>query len=379
MTIKELIAFCGNDLLHDETKTDETVDRYVKRLFDVFRDFPKGDVAIDNVRRKIKELLDTHAFKDHTTPTALRAFLRFLTEIFTEDEVGSLTIAKLRGPDEDCEEVSYAKGAPEEDRITGLAAFIHNEYEKVIAFAAELLGKGAAFAGGYGESPFVRIPVVLSDETPVEADPLTAEDCAKIIKRRVDEKGRNLTCDEILEILKERDKEYSVMGRFVDGNEPHIEIYYHNILVSSFEEYFATAAMVLAHEYMHYLHSSLMGKKEFAKKGFDSRILKEGVADFFAVQYLIRYPILTVALPDETIDDPAVKMQIAAERRSFWAANRDGIVPYAYALHFYPEGEGGAEYSVDHEHYCASGVLEKFVAVACSERDAALRRLFSRF
>ena len=52
MTIKELIAFYGNDLLHDETKTEKTVDRYVKRLFEVFRDYPKGNVARGRFRKK---------------------------------------------------------------------------------------------------------------------------------------------------------------------------------------------------------------------------------------------------------------------------------------------------------------------------------------
>ena len=197
------------------------------------------------------------------------------------------------GYDADLDLICYDPSIePSTERVPELTSILMGEYDRVLG------GVRGMFGTICDERLYARmIPVVLSDETPTNTYPIDDDARANMIMELNEKTNGNFNKQDVLNIIK---KEYveRVMGRYISNNVciivgdrhiegPYIVIYYKNIPYETQDEYFAKMCMVLAHEYLHHLHHMQVGDREFSRRGVADKRVKEAVADFFAVWYLL--------------------------------------------------------------------------------------------
>lgn len=232
------------------------------------------------------------------------------------------------GGDAETAHVKYESSVFPSQRPAGLCQFIEDTYPDVIAYAENLLGNVPL----KGVCP---IPVFLSKERPQETylpdvDELAkkiCEECEYFCEGCNGRDPRNChncrECDmrdrygTIREILCANEPITSdIAGRFFAAPEPHIVLYFNHFDTATFWE---SAANVLAHEYLHYLHYSYAHS---ATNPYNKpEVLCEALADFFCVQYSLHRG----------------DMDIAQRRYEQWQERQNTTWPYWWALRFLPQ------------------------------------------
>ena len=214
--------------------------------------------------------------------------------------------------------VLYENSVPSYDRITGLCEFIEKEYEKIREFARRVLVDIW--------QDFPAVPVYLSKERPEKTYYYDRE----FLLRKMREycvKCERESCeppycriDGVLE--KYAPFTDRINGRYFDGIEPHIVLYFknfdkpHNL---SNHHFAAEISQTLAHEYWHFLHAYYVSTiTRNTVDPFEDERVSEAMADFFCVLY-----------SHERSDSAIVE-----ERYTLWREKDKNIWPYAYALHF---------------------------------------------
>ena len=256
--------------------------------------------------------------------------------------------------------VRYSDNVRPEERVPGLLGFASGEYIEMIRHCAcDLLRNLGIEIPNFRR--FDLIPVIFSERTP--SMQYEVNDDARKIMYELAQKlyGGQLPYEKAKEILELKSWVTPVLGMyFGDTEEPHIEIYYKNIVERTPERFFATVSMVLAHEYMHYVHHRFMGNS-FHNDSFEACAVKEAIADFFAVWFLIDRPRLL--LPG---NDITTKPGIAQKRFEAWKDNLYRAWPYSFALFFsdYPFAKTVADYLQDRGF-----VLDKYKKVFLESRN----------
>lgn len=195
--------------------------------------------------------------------------------------------------------VARAKGVPLSNDVILVAETLEQEYAYIVQFAKDLLQQGC----------FDYIPIILSDETPMQDSPDGGE---------------------------------KILGRFYHSEKPYIEIYYRNGDPNCPAQF----RKCLAHEYLHYLHCAYAGSAyDSAKKE-----LKEALADFFGVLYSVHR---------HEKDDLA----IAQVRYNQWEKLFGSYWPYAYALYFSIVHGDAMKFSSNYSQYEKHGSIGKFIQI----------------
>ena len=195
--------------------------------------------------------------------------------------------------------VSRAEDVPLTTDVAFVCETLEQEYDDVVRFAEKLLP----------QTEFKYIPIIISNQEPMHDSPDGGE---------------------------------RILGAFFASEKPYIEIYYRNT-----DPHDAAAfRKCLAHEYMHYLHFVIAGKK------FDeaSRKLKEGLADFFGVIYSIQR-------------GTKADLKAAKSRYDRWVKYFDTYWSYASALNFFKVHGKKMIFSSDYAKYESHGCIDKFVRV----------------
>ena len=235
-----------------------------------------------------------------------------------------------KGADLPANNVRYADDVGLDERVPGLCQFLEYEYDCIIDFLLTYIVRDVIDFDNLENMTFndLKIRVILSKETPL-MEPIitTPEYRARRIESEINKKKGTLSYNRILEIEKETIVD-RVTGRYYPSKygtskvQGHIEIYYKNFTADSLEEYFAEAAMVLAHEFMHYVHHCLLGDSEFYSNGKHVKRVKEAVADFFGMLYSLHSPMLE-------------RFDLAHKRYGLWEERASLDWPYRYALYFF--------------------------------------------
>jgi hypothetical protein len=213
--------------------------------------------------------------------------------------------------------VVYENSVPSYDRIPGLCEFVEKEYDKIREFAKRLL------ANIWQDFP--AIPVYLSKEHPEKTHYYDRE-FLLCKMREYCTKCERLGCeppycriDGVLE--KYAPFTQRINGRYFDGSEPHILLYFKNFDKPhdlSDHHFAAEIAKTLAHEYLHFLHAYYVSTiTRNTVDPFEDERLSEAMADFFGVLY------------SHVRGDNA----IVEERYTLWKRRNMNVWPYAYALH----------------------------------------------
>ncbi len=216
--------------------------------------------------------------------------------------------------------VTYENSVPESEEITGLCEFLEDEYEKVRAFASNVL------LGVLRDFP--AIPVYLSEKCPTKTHYCDREFLLGKMRERC-VKCQRENCQppycSISGVLEQYAPfTYRIGGEFYGGEEPRIVIYFKNFDKPSMhnEMYLAQIVKTLAHEYMHFLHYYYV--KTVAPGVTDPlwhESLSEALADFFGVLYSLKR--------GTTYD-----VKVAQERYKMWKKRFHSGWPYSYALYF---------------------------------------------
>ena len=214
--------------------------------------------------------------------------------------------------------VVYENSVPNSARIPGLCEFIEKEYEKIREFARRVLVDIW--------QDFPAVPVYLSKERPEKTYYYDREFllrkmreyCAKCERESCEPPYCRI--DGVLE--KYAPFTDRINGRYFDGIEPHIVLYFknfdkpHNL---SNHHFAAEISQTLAHEYWHFLHAYYVSTiTRNTVDPFEDERVSEAMADFFCVLY-----------SRERSDSAIVE-----ERYTLWREKDKNIWPYAYALHF---------------------------------------------
>ena len=214
--------------------------------------------------------------------------------------------------------VVYENSVPDSLRISGLCEFIEKEYEKIREFARRMLVNIW--------QDFPAIPVYLSKERPEKTYYYNRE-FLLCQMREYCEKCERIGCeppycriDGVLE--KYAPFTHWINGRYFDGAEPHIVLYFKNFDRPhdlSNHHFAAEIAKTLAHEYFHFLHAYYVSTlTRNTIDPFEDERLSEAMADFFGVLY------------SHLRGDSAV----VEERYALWKRLNKYVWPYAYALYF---------------------------------------------
>ena len=254
------------------------------------------------------------------------------------------------GYDDDSNIIFYDESIEENKRVPGLHEFLISEYERIVSVAEEFFNLDS------GEYKRI-VPVILSDETPAEYEPLSNDVYADLIFKLNSKTGGQFTKHDILNIL-EKGTVDRIMGEyFTNQNKcellegPFIKLYIYNIEYKTEVEYFLKLAMTLAHEYLHHLHHMEIGTIEFERNNAYAKRVKESLADFFSVWYMI-----TPVSGDALVTD---RKSVAKKRNSSWIKRYSSGWPYSYALRYF---EDVCKFSTDYKKY-PNSVIGKYMEV----------------
>lgn len=248
---------------------------------------------ISKARAKLEAMFPKKSSVDNYM-AGLNRYLEFSVSAHTSAVVSATTPATPA-----LYHVARAEGVPLSNDVILVAQTLEQEYAHIVTFAKDLLQQGR----------FDYIPVILSDETPMQDSPDGGE---------------------------------KILGRFYASKTPYIEIYYRN----GDPHRPAQFRNVLAHEYWHYLHYVHAGSA-FAST---QKELKEALADFFGVLYSVHR---------HGKDDLAV----AKARHFRWEKLLGTYWPYAYALYFYIVHGNEMKFSPNYSDYEKHGSVEKLVQI----------------
>lgn len=218
--------------------------------------------------------------------------------------------------------IKYASNISSNEQIPGLCRFLEGEYDCIAGFIRKL----------FQLECLDPIPVILKKETPCETFENSDDFISRKIKEAVDKQGRNITEEAILKIMKKRTVTFPVLGRYFprsDENDSceHIEIYYLNTNCSCENEYFATLSGVLAHEFAHHAHWSMLKKihasSAFYEKTWNARAVKESIADFSCFLWLV------------SSDKSNGKAKNAEKLYNSWEEWLGSSWPYAEAMRYF--------------------------------------------
>ena len=213
--------------------------------------------------------------------------------------------------------VSYENSVPSCDRIPGLCEFVEKEYEKIREFARRMLVNIW--------QDFSAIPVYLSKECP-EKTYYYDREFLLCKMREYCAKCERLGCEPPYCRIDGVLEEYApftqrIHGRYFDGSEPHIVLYFKNFDKPhdlSNHHFAAKIAQTLAHEYLHFLHAYYVSTvTKNTVNPFEDKRSSEAMADFFGVLY------------SHVRGDNA----IVEERYTLWKRRNMNVWPYACALH----------------------------------------------
>ena len=273
--------------------------------------------------------------------------------------------------------IRYADNVRDSEMVPGLLQYLEGEYERIWGFAYEL--------GNREKIPYIheleRIPVVLSKKIPADkCYQIDYNALARMVKNQIDKTGKQknpISENQIKDILQIIDRfgwlnriEFTdkVIGRyfhsgapsgfkrryrFEDGAEPYIEIYFNNISCDSFDDYRAKVAQCLAHEFFHHIHDRVATVTfQNGSPKWESKAVKESLADFFSVMYLLF-----------SYKFQAHKIRTAEDRYKAWYNRFNTNWPYACALWYYFVRENWDNFNQDFDYYLTNGSLDKFLEV----------------
>lgn len=219
------------------------------------------------------------------------------------------------GPDKENELVRYERDVAEWEQIPELCARLREEYELIIDFWREKLGK-------YISCQLGEIPIRLSKKMLQKTYTNSDEYIAKKIDEAQRREERLLSSEKLTEIIRNaRSFTHRIAGHFVQEYHfesgrigPCIVLYYLVPNAADPDEYFAKMAQTLAHEYLHY--TEFMCHEDLA---FKNKYVSEAMADYFGVLYSFeRGDIL-----------------LACARCELWRDRFGSNWPYAHARYFY--------------------------------------------
>ncbi len=262
------------------------------------------------------------------------------------------------GPDRNTNNIHYEEGIPDDEKVLELAAFLEEEYGRIIQKILWLCHNFDIHI----DFDLIRIPVVLCKKTPVDCYPVNNKWKSNQIKNLI-RNGNFASDEEIDKIIFKNQLCFRVCGMYfpfrsrptniAEWNkceDPYIEIYYRNFTATTIDEYKRIATSILAHEYMHYFHNCLVGISEFSKNSDDDKKVKESIADFFSMWYMVD-------------DYDSTKCDIAERKYYNWEELECINYPYSYALWFFSIGGTMYVFSRQCSYYDRNGILEKYCRV----------------
>ena len=248
---------------------------------------------------------------------AVRLFVGFLKETLT---------MKIEGKPL----VQYCLDVPVDEKDEALRKALEDEYPKILQFAQDILGAEHSY-----------IPVYLSKKTED-----SCYDASKSFLKKLEKKlreGKRLNDLEAM-IFQTKQIRFPILGRFINGDTPYIEIYYRNL--PSGLKRIPSAFNCLAHEYMHFLHFAY-ARTSWRATAFHNKRVKEALADFFAVLYSIHRA-------------GKYDVEVANDRYNTWKNLEGSGWPYAYALYFYQVKGDKMQFSSSILDYEKFGCVDKF-------------------
>ena len=244
------------------------------------------------------------------------------------------------GNDENTKYVWYSSDINPNRKVPGLCEFLEEEYNSVIEFTKEFVSQGIDPVFLYKRDDEFRdqiiegyspIHVEISKDRPLRHQDASDEYCRKKINQLVAKQRKTYTKEDIQTILDGFDSR--VEGTYhnhainCDGlpHEPIIDIYYRNFEAPTKEHYFSKAVMILAHEYMHYVHNLHIQNKEFNLNTEKAKAVKEALADCFAVAYMEE------SSKKLNKDHPYRWDELGKATIQSWKEKKGSGWPYAYA------------------------------------------------
>ena len=283
-------------------------------------DLVASSLEINAAEKVLKAKYKPNAFKEMWY--GFETYMKFASKASTTTLTAVPTSRVIAAPYKTYEDVSglvvYENSVPSYARISGLCEFVEKEYEKIRDFARKMLVNIW--------QDFPAIPVYLSKEHP-EKTYYYDREFLLCKMREFCSKCERIGCeppycriDGVLE--KYAPFTHWINGRYFDGAEPHIVIYFKNFDKShdlSNHHFTAEIAKTLAHEYFHFLHAYYVSSlTRNTIDPFEDERLSEAMADFFGVLY------------SNLRGDSAV----GEEHYALWKRRNKYVWPYAYALHF---------------------------------------------
>lgn len=280
-------------------------------------------------------------------------------------------LGSAQHPDQNCGNIIYAENVAEDERIPGLAGFLHNELEPIVAFFRDLVNERIIVIEERDRSRLLELigdafelPIILRKETPSETYCFPWSDSSKTAAiERIATDSTISPADKlarIREILDDNSLQTLTMripGRYVhSGNKfyegRHIEIFFRNFDCPDEEQYKAAVAQTLAHELFHYWHHLFIGQQYLGNAPGRKPVI-ESTADFFSVLYSL----------DRWKKTNNRERHYCAEKRfKEWRRYYGTTWPYAYALCFCLP-QFGIVRMYDVYYYVKGGDIQKFFDV----------------
>lgn len=327
-TAKERVDFCRmveNKLSIDLDKID--YDSRIKVIFDVENLYSK----YFNVRKIVSSIRYYFDFKDHLCKKVFNYYERCSDHFYKlEDET-----------------------LP--DVLNWVLGELENHYERIMGYSREYL----SFSESLGQK-IKRIPVILSPERKTETIRISKEMISEKIVEYVKNSKDQVTKKAILDILNKSSYKNIITGEFRSNfceETPYIILYYNEIGGDTPQEIIANCAMVLAHEYMHYLE--YLYCLENGVKDYSNRYLSESMADFFSLLYSIKCATYEFN-------------EAASNRYNLWKKNYYYSWPYSEALYFYRVNKVEMPYSSQYGNYEKHGSIEKLKDIFKSCLDSKI-------
>jgi hypothetical protein len=249
-----------------------------------------------------------------------------------------------QGKDVETERIKYGN-VPEEQQVPQLCRCLEGVYERILAFAREILGDWVDSLKPR------RIPIILKKECP--SNVYVHKD--EYVQRRINELikcGEEVSLEEMRRILRHTMR---IAGSFVSKPEPHIIIYFNQFSSKCWDEYISQVAQTLAHEYMHYLEYAHC--RDYGTTSYKDENVSEALADFFAVLFSIGC-------------NDGYSLAVAKDRYDCWMKWDGSGWPYAFALYFYTVKGIKRSFSSSFADYITHGSINKTLEVFHATPDA---------